>query len=195
MITWYASNVEPTQFAAGAAVDLGYDGASLAGAETGDDSANEPVMTLAPVSAAGGVIGLALVPEIGSGRVTQNGQPLLAGAHNVFHQDHFQVDEHHVWTASQSLADAVAYNPEEHGADLFCARTKVRIKQGEPVVRCPESRCDLVFLADAFALMLPCHGCGFDPRQQQWIPALPVIKETSIDDLFKKAAAYRRSAK
>lgn len=134
-------------------------------------------------------VAMLMIPEELAGRVACNGQPLAAGAHVLSDRDRLDFGPMQVWVSRGAHAAEVRYNPAQHGADVFCARTRGRLHPGETIVICPGTsnvRCGMLYKAEAWALGLRCHYCGFDPRAQNWKP--PVKEKEHWNELLRLAA-------
>lgn len=111
---------------------------------------------------------------VGAGAaVRRNDLPCVPGLHPLRHADRLQVGDGVLWVSADLDAAPQPYDPVEHGDDQFCQRTKARLTAGESIVICPgtpREYCGAKFKAAAWALRLPCHACGHDPRARRWRP-------------------------
>lgn len=146
-------------------------------ADRGEDAKCVAILPLegqVPLGAAGDSIGVALVPEPLDQAVTLNCAPLGAGLHLLRHRDALELGGQRYWLAVRTAVEEVEYDPQRHGSDIFCARTRRRISGGDRVVACPGTpgqRCELIFTATAWRAGVRCHNCGFDPNEKPWSPA------------------------
>ena len=141
-----------------------------------------------PVPAQRGGIAMLLVPDGLDGRLTRNGHRLAAGAHLIAHADGLAWEGLRVWVAREEAPTEAVYDPEVHGPDVFCARTRSRLRPGEPVVICPgtaTTECGVLYRAAAW-MNLRCHLCGFNPGGEAWSP--PQRENGELDDLLRLAA-------
>ena len=129
-------------------------------------------------------IAAVLVPRQCEPAVRLNGGRLSAGAHLLAHADRLEFAGRQVWIARDDQVAEVLYQPAVHGDNLFCARTKMRLKPDiDHIVVCPGVGCGLIYKAEAWRLGIPCHGCRFDPRAAGWRP--PYHDRGSYDALLK----------
>ena len=71
------------------------------------------------------------------------------------------------------MAEESRFDPEVHGADLFCAATRARLNTGDPIVTCPGNQggtCGLVYSLVAWQASATCHGCGASHDPEPWAP-------------------------
>lgn len=112
-----------------------------------------------------------LLPSDCEPRVLLNGAALASGLRLLEHGDRLDFAGWSLWTARVEQAAEVLYDPDTQGANLTCARSKARLKPGvDRLVICPGAGCGLIYLAEAWRLGIPCHGCKFDPRAAAWRP-------------------------
>ncbi len=130
---------------------------------------------------------MAIVPDALSGRLLRNRQPLAAGLHVLLHQDRLELHGATVWIAKNTTTEAFEYQPAEGEPKMFCARTKLPLKAGARVVRCPGADCRLLYLEEAWQLLTPCHGCGFDPKLGEWRPAVEAKQFDGLAQLLELA--------
>ncbi len=194
-----AVDAQDTQILAGRGVlwisDAGAPARPLArGAETGLDASGS--IRLLPLSARtpGEALAVALVPDRLAGAASRNGVPMEAGLHRLLHADRLVCGGRRVWVATSAEPERAPYDAQTHGADLFCARTKMRLAPGEPVVLCPgtpDRACGLISKAEAFDLPFPCAECGFDPRAPRWAPPAETPARRSSDALLRRIVRAR----
>ncbi|HEY4761533.1 MAG TPA: hypothetical protein VIH42_13205 [Thermoguttaceae bacterium] len=156
-------------------------------AEESSQQCDGNVAVLIPASINTAGIAVLLVPDELSGRLACGGQPLAAGAHVLFHADQLVWNQLRLWFAREETATETIFDPEIHGADAFCARTRSRLTPGEPIVICPgtvSSTCGFLYKAAAW-MNMRCNYCGFDPRKQSWMP--PRKKQGELDELLRLA--------
>jgi len=153
-----------------------------------DPRTSPPAVVVTGIAPAGDAIAAALVPEALSGAARRNGVRAAAGLHLLAHGDRLELGENALWVSGATGAVPVAYDPEVHGADARCARTKALLAPGEPVVRCPGTpaspACGLLFRASAWTVAR-CHGCGRDPAQRGWTPPVPKPRRTLHEHLAR----------
>lgn len=139
---------------------------------------------------AGGSGGIAalVTPEWLEGCIARNGQPLPAGVQVLRHGDRLDLGGLRVWVSATVAPVETAYDPALHGDEAFCARTRSRLRPGEPIVICPGTEaapCQALYKAEAWALGRRCHQCGRDPRAAAWRP--PVPEKENYRDLVRLA--------
>jgi hypothetical protein len=142
---------------------------------------------LIPQSINGQGIAVFLVPDALTGRITRDGQFLAPGAHILRHGDEIRWNALRLWIAKNDRIEETNYDPNKHGENMFCARTRSRLISGEPVIICPgtlSNSCGMIFKASAW-LNMRCHICGFEPNQASWTP--PQKKRGVIDELLRLA--------
>ncbi len=123
--------------------------------------------------------------------IRRNGARLGAGVHILKHADCLECGGQRLWAARDEAAAEVPYDPAIQGENIFCARTKARLKaQVDLVVICPGLSCGTMYRADAWRLQLPCHVCNFDPRGAAWQP--PRMKQRTLDGLLHLITATAR---
>lgn len=147
---------------------------------------------IVPMPTPHGGIALLLVPDELSAVLTCNGHPLEAGAHAIAHADGLAWDDLRVWLARADSPTEAIYDPEVHGHDVACARTRSRLQAGEPVIICPgtaTNECGVLYRAAAW-MGMRCHLCGFDPRGPAWSP--PQKEKGELDDLLRLAVEDRQ---
>lgn len=141
-----------------------------------DPRTSPPAVIVVGIAPAGDAIAAALVPTALAGEARRNGEPVAAGLHLLAHGDRIELGDNALWVNGATGAAPVAYDPEMHGADTRCARTKALLAPGERIVRCPGTpahpRCGLLFRESAWRVAR-CHGCGHDPAQPGWTPPVP----------------------
>lgn len=119
-----------------------------------------------------------LVPPGLPHAVRRNGSALGRGLHELRHADLVEYDGLSAWISGQRDPEVVEYDPEVHGADVFCFRTKIRLSKSERIVICPgppsqPRRCGRMFREVAWTSETRCHQCGFDAAQPRWKPPRP----------------------
>lgn len=141
-----------------------------------DTTIGEPAESTAWITPArtNGIAGaVAFVPDGLESPITRNGVRLSSGVHVLRHGDRLQLGEATVWFAVDGTPTERPYEPASDGADRFCARTKVRLRDGEPVTACPGTptqSCGELYRSAAWNGELACHGCGFDARSPGFTP-------------------------
>ena len=104
-----------------------------------------------------------LVPDELGGLVDHGGEPLAVGTHVLRQRIGVSFERLQIWISPDDEARVTAYDPAVHGNPAYCARTRVRLQTGEPVVVCPgiaRQPCGLIFKEVAWELRIACHGCG-----------------------------------
>jgi hypothetical protein len=152
-----------------------------------------PRVLFLPSGAAPGYLGVALVPAGLAEDVRLGGCRVSPGMHLLRHADCVDFAGITVWISASSSAEEAAYEPAAHGKDGFCARTKARLKPGEPIVICPgtpQAACGLYYKLSAWKLDLQCHGCKLKPSAAGWSPPAPA-SGSSLDALFQLARCAR----
>ena len=137
-----------------------------------------------------GVCAAVLVPSKHGRPVRLNRVDLPPGMHLLSHKDRLDVGGITFWVSLRACAEQMAYDPEVHGEDCFCLRTKARLEPGEAIVICPgmpEMPCDMIFKASAWKAGVRCHNCRFDPSAPAWKPAAPKEGRSVLDELFERA--------
>ncbi len=134
--------------------------------------------------------GLALLvtSEPLEGRLARNGQPLPAGIEVLRHGDRLELGDLRVWVSAAAVPIEAAYDPGLHGDEAFCARTRSRLRVGEPIVICPGTEstpCGALYKAEAWALGRRCHQCGRAPGAAAWKP--PGLDKETYRDLVRLA--------
>jgi hypothetical protein len=145
------------------------------------------VAVLIPQSMNGASIAALLVPDELHGRLTRNGAILAAGIHVLCHGDEIAHDNYRAWTAKNDRFRETYYDPRVHGENVYCARTRNRLVEGEPIVVCPgtpSNSCTAVYSRSAW-LNGTCHACGYDAGQPGWTP--PHSKKGLINELLELA--------
>lgn len=153
-------------------------------------SACETIATIPPrettiVPSFGVAPAAVIVPEGAPFAIRRNDGRLRAGLHALSHADRLDVPGFTVWVSAEGAPEETTYDPGRHGKDVFCSRTKARLRAGEPIVICPgisAVSCGAVYRKPAWETGLRCHLCGFDPSRPRWRPQ-PRAKERSLDDL------------
>lgn len=152
---------------------------------------------LMPVSSASGAAAALLVPY-SAGSITRNGVPLPAGVHLVRHKDRLDYGGESYWVAVEHEVRVASYDPDVHGADVYCFVTKARLRAGEEIVVCPGrpgAACGVIYRKPAWDMAreanarFRCPRCGFDPGAGDWEPALP--RQSNLTQLFDLARSYR----
>jgi hypothetical protein len=133
-----------------------------------------------------------IVTEGLAGKLAHNGQLLPAGLTVLHDRDEVVFDGTRVWISSAAEAIATTYDPDSHGAEAYCARTRRRLNAGDAVVVCPGTQggtCRMLYTADAWALGLRCSFCGFDPQKASaWRPRIKG-KEGGWDELLRSSTS------
>ena len=130
------------------------------------------------------VVGALLVPDSATQAVSRAGLRLRPGMHPLRHADSLQIGAAALWVSAEGTPDRTTYDPNLHGSDVFCARTKARLKVGDAIVICPgipTVSCGLVYKATAWTPQLACPRCKFDPQQAPWAPPRHYLLEPSHD--------------
>lgn len=139
------------------------------------------------------IIAVAFVPFDLEIYIFLNGVPLRAGFHGVRHGDQLDIHEHNIWFAAIRTVEACAYDPAEHGFDVFCTITKARLSPGESIVVCPGTdkvACQAIYRQDAWEMAmsatsaLRCPMCRFRPDDAEWRPPAAQPKPP-IRNLFR----------
>lgn len=160
-------------------------------------SSRGPAPRLIPVGSGSGAAAALLVPDT-AGSVSRNGVPLPAGVHLVRHRDRLEFGGVSYWVAVEREVRVVLYEPDVHGADVFCFVTKARLRAGEEIVVCPGrpgTECGVIYKKPAWDMAIEanarfrCPRCGFDPGAGDWQPTLP--RESNLTQLFDLARQYR----
>ncbi len=129
-----------------------------------------------------------LVPDASAG-AAKNRIPLGAGLHLAGHGDLLEVGGRRFWVELRPVAEQSLFDPEVHGADLFCAATRARLNPGDPIVTCPGNQgatCGLVYSLVAFEAARTCHGCGASHDSKPWAPP-EEPGESSVAELLASA--------
>lgn len=132
----------------------------------------------------GDALGALLVPEAALESVTRRGIRLRPGMHPLQHADQLQIGTAVLWISAEAEPDRTTYDPQLHGANVFCARTKARLQPGEAIVVCPgtpSASCGWIYKASAWTPQLVCPRCGFDPQHAPWEPPRRPTTEPSHD--------------
>jgi hypothetical protein len=140
--------------------------------------------------------GLALLvtPEPFEGRLARNGQLVAAGIEVLRHGDRLEIDDLRVWVSAAAVPIESTYDPALHGDEAFCARTRSRLRPGEPIVICPGTEstpCGALYKAEAWTVGRRCHQCGRASGATAWKP--PVCKQENYRDLVRRAIEPRPS--
>jgi len=152
---------------------------------------------LIPVNSSSGAAAALLVPPR-SGSVARNGVPLPGGVHLVRHKDRIDYRGKSYWVAVEHDVRVVLYEPDVHGADVYCFVTKARLRAGEEIVICPGrpgADCGVIYRRPAWDMAresntrFRCPRCGFDPGAGDWQPTLP--RKSNISQLLDLAQGYR----
>lgn len=146
-------------------------GSLPAGRETVAPGADS--VLLVPIEPSGRTCGLVLIPDGFKGLALLDGARLTAGLHAAGHASELIVNGRRVWLSLVPTADETTYDPALHGEAVHCARTRARITEGERIVVCagtPEQACGLVYAENAWALRIPCSGCGAPSPAVRWAP-------------------------
>jgi hypothetical protein len=154
-----------------------------------DVPGHEPAAQLLAAVTRGGTIAAIIVPGSLAGQIRRDGQPLPAGLHALRHGQQLVLGDRKAWVAAEATAAVVSYDPNEHGEDQYCRRTKCRLKPGQSIYVCPGQpgeRCGAVYTAEAWAIRVRCHACGFDPSADDWRPPVPADKG-DLDELLRLA--------
>jgi hypothetical protein len=150
------------------------------------------VAYLRPVAAPASEVAVLLVPPLSAARVSRNGQPMPVGLHGMQHGDRLDMAGHTYWVAVQPAAQRTVYDPEVHGADMFCFLSKKRLAAGDPIAFCPGvpgTPCGALYTQRAWDLLnspeskLRCSGCGFHAGAASWTPPSPPERKV-LDDLL-----------
>jgi hypothetical protein len=140
-----------------------------------------------------GALAVALVPDELERVAFLNGIALGSSMHVLRHADLLELSEKRVWVSTGATPTAIPYDVELHGRDVFCMRTKARLKPGEAIVVCPgtsRESCGMIYKAAAWETGLPCHHCRFDPKAPAWSPPVPKTKEARpLERLLRLARA------
>ncbi len=145
---------------------------------------SEGSLSIVPVHTHGDYVAAVFVPELpGRGAPRLNGRLLREGCHLVRAADHLRVRgedrDEELWFSLETRVEAAPYDPEIHGGDLFCFRTKARLEVGENIVICPgvcgAGHCGTFYRARAWQADLACQNCGFLEHEKPWTP--PVKKD------------------
>jgi hypothetical protein len=160
---------------------------TVTGMDAVDGNRPERVAVIIPQAINGQNIALLLVPDELKGKLALNGQLLRDGVHILRHGDEICWNNLRLWVARDDSVKEAKYDPNIHGEDLFCARTRSRLTPGEPIIICPgtpSNFCGMIFKSSAW-LNMKCHYCQFDPGQPTWIPTIK--KRVDIDELLQIA--------
>lgn len=143
-----------------------------------------------PVSREGDACAVLLVPSAAESRALVNGSAAPSGMHLLRHGDRVDVSEKTLWVSAGAAPEETRYDPQTHGEDVFCFRTKARLEPGEPIVICPgtsKTTCGMIYKASAWELGIPCHNCRFDPSKPAWHPPAPKTR-SHLDEFFALAS-------
>lgn len=152
---------------------------------------------LIPLTSASGAAAALLVPH-SAGAITRNGVPLPGGVHLVRHKDRLDYGGETYWVAVEHEVRVTLYEPDVHGADVYCFVTKARLRAGEEIVICPGkpgATCGVIYKKPAWDMAreanarFRCPRCGFDPGAGDWQPAPP--RTSTLDQLFILARNHR----
>jgi hypothetical protein len=160
---------------------------AVTGMDAVDGNLPERVAVIIPQAINGQNIALLLVPDGLTGKLALNGQLLKAGVHILRHGDEICWNNLRLWVARDDSVKEAKYDPNIHGEDLFCARTRSQLIPGERVIVCPGTvfnPCGMLYRASAW-LNIKCNFCGFDPGLPTWIP--PMKKRVDINELLQIA--------
>lgn len=122
-----------------------------------------------------------VVPDEDDARVHRNRVAVPAGVVVLEHGDRVTFEGRDHWIAVTRRASDVPYEPAVHGEGLFCALSRARVAQGEPIVCCPGpagGSCDLRVRAEVWRKVIAsgryrCPGCGYDPAAESFRPPRP----------------------
>jgi hypothetical protein len=120
-----------------------------------------------------------------------NGRALAPGLHLMRPRDRLEVGGRTCWLGVELRADETVFDPERHGKDVFCCRTKARLQPGDAIAICPGSEskdCGAIYKLSAWQAGGPCHVCRFDPKAPSWRPSAASARR-SLDSLLQLAAA------
>lgn len=151
------------------------------------DSASPPDSVAIVPAASGDAPAVALIPDGTTLELRRNGTRLRPGIHVLHHADRLDFGGRTLWLSSEQRPVETTYDPDVHGKDVRCYRTKVRLMPGVPIVICPgipSVRCRSIYKKAAWDMGLRCHHCGFDPSRPRWRPPAPK-KERALDDLLR----------
>jgi hypothetical protein len=147
-------------------------------------------LRLLPTKSVDGIAVLLVPPSGCAGSC--NGIPLGPGTHVIQHADRIDIDDLTFWVAASNAVEIVAYDPDVHGADVFCLLTKARLQPGADIVCCPG--CGMIYRSAAWEMVLDadskfrCPGCRFDPFAGEWEPTLP--RTSSLDRIIELARGW-----
>ncbi|MCR4411103.1 MAG: hypothetical protein NUV77_01610 [Thermoguttaceae bacterium] len=156
------------------------------------DEAQAPLDGAVLLPGASEGLALLVTPEPLEGRLARNGQPVAAGIEVLRHADRLELADLRVWVSAAAVPVEAAYDPAIHGDEAFCARTRSRLRAGEPIVICPGTEstpCGALYKAEAWALGRRCHHCGRAPGAPAWKP--PVLEKETYRDLVRLAIDSR----
>jgi hypothetical protein len=151
---------------------LSASGSRPAFAEEGDSPVPDQVLVV-QCGVEGDICATVMRPDDSIAALSINGCDKGPGLHLLRHGDRFTVDGRELWVSVRTAHDHVPYDPERHGEPAFCARTKSRLRAGEPIVVCagtPATDCGMRYTDAAWATGIPCHGCGASLDASSWSP-------------------------
>lgn len=141
-----------------------------------DDVVPSDRILITPVDPTSDLCAALLRPDQSKANVGVNGQRVAPGLHALHHGDRVTVDDRDIWIGVRVTPDQRAYDPDHDGDPVYCARTRVRLEPGAPMVLCrgtPRADCGLRFTTSAWATGIPCHNCGATDDGSTWSPPHP----------------------
>jgi hypothetical protein len=178
-------------------VDIELDGKAFLSPAGVSRAADEEAAALAdhavvmPAAVEGDYCAVMIVPEILSWKIRLNDAPAPAGLHVLKPRDKIEVSvTRHVWIGDPR-ARVQVYDPDIHGKDVFCARTRARLQSGARIVVCPTLRCGAIYTEKAYGLCVPCHKCGSNPVKEEWRPVFDENACGSLDSLLARIKARK----
>jgi hypothetical protein len=151
-----------------------------------------------PVDPTDGAIAVALVPKSLAHGVSHNGMPLASGLHPLKHADRLDVRRRDFWFSVEAVVEEVGYDPDVHGADVYCFLTKARLQPGQKIKICPGvpgTNCGVIYKSEAWDLAMlsdtpmNCANCGYKAGGTEWEPPQRKTKG-SLDGLL--AVTHKR---